>query len=54
MRLIAPTLRAASGQPVVVDNRSTILIGDIGAKSPPDGYTVIVVGQFLHHPEPDA
>ena len=44
MRLIAPTLRAAFGQPVIVDNRSTILIGDIGAKSPPDGYTVIVVG----------
>src|SRR5262245_20311278 len=44
MRLIAPTLRAAFGQPVIVDNRSTILIGDIGAKSPPDGHTVIVVG----------
>jgi tripartite-type tricarboxylate transporter receptor subunit TctC len=35
MRLIAPTLRAALGQPIVVDNRATILIGDIGAKSPP-------------------
>ena len=44
MRLIAPTLRAALGQPVVIDNRSSILIGDIGAKSPPDGHTVIVVG----------
>src|SRR6185436_730550 len=44
MRLIAPTLRAALGQPVVIDNRATILIGDVGAKSPPDGYTVIVVG----------
>src|SRR5215831_14735198 len=44
MRLIAPTLRAALGQPVVIDNRSSILIGDIGAKSPPDGHTVVVVG----------
>src|SRR5215831_12678444 len=32
------------GQPVVIDNRSSILIGDIGAKSPPDGHTVVVVG----------
>lgn len=44
MRLIAPTLRASLGQPVVIDNRATILIGDIGSKAPPDGYTVIVVG----------
>jgi tripartite-type tricarboxylate transporter receptor subunit TctC len=44
MRLIAPTLRAALGQPVVIDNRSSILIGDIGSKAPPDGHTVIVVG----------
>src|SRR4051812_26120618 len=44
MRLIAPALKNALGQPIVIDNRATILIGDIGAKSPPDGYTVIFIG----------
>ena len=44
MRLIEPALRRALGQPVIVDNRSTILLGELGAKAPPDGYTMIVVG----------
>src|SRR5688572_23739623 len=44
MRLIEPTLRRSLGQPVVIDNRSTILLGELGAKAPPDGYTVITVG----------
>jgi len=44
MRLIAPTLKNALGQAIVVDNRPAILLGEIGAKAPPDGYTVVVVG----------
>jgi tripartite-type tricarboxylate transporter receptor subunit TctC len=48
MRLIAPTLRNALGQPVVIDNRPTILLGEIGSKAPPDGYTVIVVGNSFY------
>ena len=44
MRLIAPTLKTALGQTVIIDNRSTILLGEIGAKAPPDGHTLIVVG----------
>jgi tripartite-type tricarboxylate transporter receptor subunit TctC len=44
MRLIAPSLKASLGQNVIVDNRSTILLGEIGAKAPPDGHTLIVVG----------
>src|SRR5215218_6609172 len=44
MRLIAPTLKNALGQAIVIDNRPAILLGDIGPKAAPDGYTVIVVG----------
>jgi tripartite-type tricarboxylate transporter receptor subunit TctC len=44
MRLIEPALRGSLGQPVIVDNRSSILLGDIGSQAPPDGYTLIVVG----------
>jgi tripartite-type tricarboxylate transporter receptor subunit TctC len=44
MRLIAPSLKGSMGQTVIVDNRSTILLGEIGAKAPPDGHTLIVVG----------
>jgi tripartite-type tricarboxylate transporter receptor subunit TctC len=44
MRLIAPGLKDALGQPVIVDNRASLLLGEIGAAAPPDGYTLIVVG----------
>ena len=44
MRLIAPTLKASLGQSVIIDNRPSLLIGEIGFKAPPDGYTLIVVG----------
>lgn len=43
-RLIARALSGPLGQQVVVDNRATILIADIVAKAPPDGYTVLVTG----------
>ena len=43
-RLIARTLSGPLGQQIVVDNRATILIADIVAKSPPDGYTLLVTG----------
>jgi len=39
-RLMAPGLTAALGQPVVVDNRGLLAV-EIGAKAPPDGYTLI-------------
>lgn len=44
MRLIEPALRNSLSQPVIIDNRSSILLGDIGSQAPPDGYTLIVVG----------
>ena len=43
-RLIARSLSGTLGQQFVVDNRATILIADIVAKSPPDGYTLLVTG----------
>jgi tripartite-type tricarboxylate transporter receptor subunit TctC len=43
-RLLARALSGPLGQQVIVDNRATILIADIAAKSPPDGYTLLVSG----------
>jgi len=43
-RLIAQALARPLGQQIVVDNRPTILIADIVAKAPPDGYTLLVTG----------
>lgn len=43
-RLIAAALTGPLGQQIVVDNRPTIVIADIVAKSPPDGYTLLVTG----------
>src|SRR5213594_1642901 len=44
-RLIAPKLSDAFGQPVVVENRvggNGNLAGELVAKSPPDGYTLLL------------
>jgi tripartite-type tricarboxylate transporter receptor subunit TctC len=44
-RIVAPPLSARLGQPVVVDNRGGAggaIGGDLVAKSPPDGYTVLL------------
>ncbi|MES2562028.1 MAG: tripartite tricarboxylate transporter substrate binding protein [Pseudomonadota bacterium] len=44
-RAIAPRLSAALGQQVVVDNRGGAggMVGvDLGAKAPPDGYTIVL------------
>ena len=43
-RLIARALAAPLGQQLIVDNRPTVLIADIVAKSPPDGHTLLVTG----------
>ena len=45
-RLIATPLSAALGQPVMVDNRG-LLATDVAAKSPADGYTVLLSGSTL-------
>ena len=42
-RLISPGLAANLGQPMIVDNRpSGVIPGEIVAKAPPDGYTLLV------------
>src|SRR5689334_10731130 len=47
-RVIADGLGARLGQPVVVDSRTGgAIIADLGAKSAPDGYTVIVYSAAL-------
>lgn len=43
-RLIAQGISPGLGQQVIVDNRSTILISELVAKAPPDGYTLLVSG----------
>ena len=45
-RTLGPPLSAALGQPMVMDNRpgaGTVLGSEITAKSPPDGYTLLMV-----------
>jgi tripartite-type tricarboxylate transporter receptor subunit TctC len=47
-RLIAPTLADNVGQSVIVDNRiGGLVIAEIVAKAPPDGYTVLLSGSSL-------
>lgn len=46
-RLIAQGLSSALGQSVIVDNRPAIIQGEIVSKAPPDGYTLLVVGESL-------
>jgi len=47
-RLVAQGLTSAVGQQVVVDNRGGgVVAGDVVAKSPPDGYTLLLYGNTL-------
>ena len=49
-RIVAPKLSEAIGQNVVVDNRpgaSGIIGTEIGLKSPPDGYTIVLVSNTI-------
>jgi tripartite-type tricarboxylate transporter receptor subunit TctC len=47
-RLIAQAISPALGQQVIVDNRpSGVIPGDVVAKAPPDGYTLLVSSSVL-------
>lgn len=43
-RLLARALAAPLGQQLIVDNRPTVLLGELVAKAPPDGHTLLVTG----------
>ncbi|WP_213956841.1 tripartite tricarboxylate transporter substrate binding protein [Variovorax sp. dw_954] len=54
-RMIAEDLRAAFGQPVLVDNKpgaSGIIAAEAVAKSPPDGYTLFLTTNTVHSGNP--
>lgn len=46
-RLISPAISKTLGQTVIVDNRGTIAAIETVAKSPPDGYTILIAGTSL-------
>ena len=46
-RVIAQGLSGSLGQQLVVDNRPAGIIGELVAKAPPDGYTLLAVGSVL-------
>ena len=41
-RLIGPGISATLGQPVIIDNRATSMVGELVSKAPPDGYTLML------------
>jgi tripartite-type tricarboxylate transporter receptor subunit TctC len=46
-RVISVGLSGSLGQQLVVDNRPAGIIGELVAKAPPDGYTLLAVGSVL-------
>ena len=46
-RLIAQGISGPLGQPVIIDNRSSLVSPDVVAKAPPNGYTVLLSGPSL-------
>ena len=47
-RVIAPVLAAALGHQVIVENRGGgVIAGEVVAKSPPDGHTLLIYGNTL-------
>jgi tripartite-type tricarboxylate transporter receptor subunit TctC len=46
-RVLAQGLAGGLGQQLVVDNRPAGIVGELVAKSPPDGYTLLALGSVL-------
>ena len=46
-RLIAQGISGPLGQPVVVDNRGQVISVEVAAKSPPDGYSLLLTGDAI-------
>src|ERR1700741_1118181 len=49
-RLVAQGITVPLGKAVIVDNRQTSLVGEIVAKSAPDGYTLLITGTAFYIP----
>ena len=46
-RVIAQGITGSLGQQLVVDNRPASIVGELVAKAPPDGYTLLALGSVL-------
>src|ERR1700741_3125035 len=46
-RIIAQGIAGPLGQPVIVENRASLVSKEIAAKAQPDGYTLQVIGSLL-------
>jgi tripartite-type tricarboxylate transporter receptor subunit TctC len=46
-RLVAQGLTGPLGQPIVVDNRTLFISGEVASRSPPDGYTLLLSSSTL-------
>src|SRR5690348_3582064 len=46
-RLMAQGAAGSLGQPVIVDNRAGVLSGELVAKAPPDGYTLLYAASSI-------
>jgi tripartite-type tricarboxylate transporter receptor subunit TctC len=46
-RVLANGLTGGLGQQLVVDNRPAAIVGELVAKAPPDGYTLLAIGSVL-------
>ena len=42
-RIIAQEISGPLGQPLVIDNRATVVAPEVVAKAPPDGYTILIL-----------
>ena len=46
-RLVAQGLTGPLGQPIVVDNRTLFISGEVASRAPPDGYTLLLSSSTL-------
>src|ERR1043166_7410155 len=46
-RTIAQAIAGPLGQPVIIENRPNNGLGEVIAKAPPDGYTILLTGSSI-------
>ena len=42
-RIVAQEITGPMGQPLIIDNRATVVAPEVVAKAPPDGYTILIL-----------